>query len=362
VVTIAARKRLQLSAEFSQQLNFVALSNAHNLIRPISVDKLGLNSRSFGEYWLIVILEMHISNPINFAGRLIIHVGPHKTGTTSIQGALAKEYDRLQAAGILFPKAGRERNGEVLHLHHPLVLSLIGETPSNSRILSDLRNEIQDSNPHSVIISSEVLAREYLSSQVYRDLQRIFPNAERVWVAYLRKQDDLVMSRYAEHIKVGILSWPDNIRHVTRPEYLDHRLRLERLAYAVGDDKIVPVSFDAHKRDLMQSFFEACGVTPTEPMPHATRDNTSLPWRTLYFLRYANALPGPLRRFACRAIRGISRRIEGSNAHRILDARRPLTKQQAEEIRKRYAASNLWVEETYWDGASLLTSDFSDTK
>ena len=225
-----------------------------------------------------------------------------------------------------------------------------------------MADEIEASKPHTIIISSEVLAREYLSSQVSRELQGIFPEAERIWVAYLRRQDDLAMSRYAEHIKVGILSWPDGIRHVTRPEYLDHRLRLERLTYALGDDKIVPVSFDARKRDLMESFFEAGGLTPPEPMPHATRDNTSLPWRTLYFLRYANALPGPLRRFAIRVIRGVSRRIEGSRRRYLLDAKRPLKPRQAEELRKRFAVSNRWVEETYWGGAKFLTSDPSETR
>jgi len=311
---------------------------------------------------------MHIK-PIDFSGKLIVHIGPHKTGTTSIQRALDRDYERLKDVGILFPRAGRTRNGKTLHLHHPLILSLVGELsrhgeapPQHSKIISELRAEIQEAEPHSIIISSEILAREYLSSQVYRDLQSIFPKAERVWVAYLRKQDDLAMSRYAEHIKVGILSWPDGIRHVTRPENLDHRLRLERLAYAVGDDKIMPVSFDARKRDLMDSFFEAGGITPPEPTPEATRDNTSLPWRTLYFLRYANAMPGPLRRISRRAIRGLSRRVEGSKARGMLNAKHPLTEHQAKEIRNRYAASNRWVEETYWDGASLLTSEHDDTR
>jgi hypothetical protein len=307
--------------------------------------------------------------PVDFSGRLIIHIGPHKTGTTSIQRTLERDYKRLRDAGILFPRAGRTQNGETRHLHHPLILSLIGELsrageapPPTSEIVSELKTEIEEAEPQSVIISSEVLAREYLSSQVYRDLQSIFPKADRVWVAYLRKQDDLAMSRYAEHIKVGILSWPDDIQHVARPENLDHRLRLERLAYAVGDDKIIPVSFDGRKRDLMNSFFEAAGVTPPEPTLQATRDNSSLPWRTLYFLRHANAMPGPLRRIARRAIRGLSRRIEGSKARGLLNAKRPLTERQAKEIRDRYAASNRWVEETYRGGASLLTSEHGDTR
>lgn len=162
--------------------------------------------------------------PIDFSGRLVVHIGPHKTGITSIQRALAGEYERLRDTGILYPKAGRMRNGKMLPWHHPLVLSLIEELNRDggchlhySEIVSDMSEEIKETKPDTVIISSEVLAREHLSSQVFRDIKSLFPKAERIWVAYLRKQDNLAISRYAEHIKVGILSWPDSIRHVTRP-------------------------------------------------------------------------------------------------------------------------------------------------
>lgn len=35
--------------------------------------------------------------------KVILHVGTHKTGTTSIQAALAASRPALQAAGILYP-------------------------------------------------------------------------------------------------------------------------------------------------------------------------------------------------------------------------------------------------------------------
>ena len=301
---------------------------------------------------------------IDFSGRLIVHIGPQKTGSTSIQLVLDEEYERLREVGILFPKAGRNwiSNPEHKSNHTPLVMSLSGElffgnaAPETAKIVPDLKHEIDEANPHSIIISSEELARPYYSAEVLHDLKRIFPKAQRVWVVYVRSQDDLVLSHYAQRLRTGMLSWPDSIRHVMLPELLDHRLRLERLAYAVGEDKIVPVSFAARQGDLIESFFEAGGITRPSPLPWTSRANKSLPWRTLYCLRYANALPSPLRWRVRRIIVEWSRRIEGSRLRRLLDAKLPLTQQEAENLRTRYEASNRWVEETYWGGTRDLTS------
>jgi len=174
-------------------------------------------------------------SPLEFRGRLIVHVGIHKTGTTSIQGVLDAEYERLRDNGILYPKAGRGiKNEIVMPLHHPLILSLIDDNDQAAFFhIEALRTEIHEAAPTTVIISSEVLSREYLSSQVFRDIQRIFPEASRTWMIYLRRQDRLAMSRYAEGIKTGVVAWPDNIRHTLQPINLDHRLRLERLQHGV---------------------------------------------------------------------------------------------------------------------------------
>lgn len=298
--------------------------------------------------------------PLDFNGRLIIHVGTHKTGTTSIQKALDSDYDRLKRSGILFPKAGRYRNGALLHFHHPLMLSLLDEydQPASEHILS-LRDEISGAHPDTVILSSEVLSREYLSSQVFSDLRKIFPSAQKTWIVYLRRQDSLAMSRYAEHIKMGLLSWPDSIRHILRSDFLDHRLRLERLKHAVGDDEIVPVSFDAQKSRLMLSFFEASQLEHPNPLPESPKENVSLPWTTLYCLRVNNAFPAPVRRVGRRLILGASQRIFGTRAGHFISRAPPLSSKKSAEILYRYNASNRWVETTYWKGIRHLTNHLS---
>ena len=297
-----------------------------------------------------------------FQGRLIVHVGIHKTGTTSIQGALDAGYAQLRDSGILYPRAGRsQKDGTVETLHHPLIKSLIDEHDRTavSRIAS-LRSEIEDASPSTVILSSEVLSREYLSSQVLRDLQTIFPEASRTWVIYLRRQDQLAMSRYAEWIKVGLVAWPDGVRQALQPLYLDHRMRLERLQQAVGPDMIVPVAFDAAKTRLMASFFEAAGLDMPGALPSAPHANASLPWGTLQLLRIANALPGSGQRVARRAVYTLNRRLVSTRARRLLEWPKPLSPRQAADVRTAYDASNRWVEDTFWNGCRCLTASRQD--
>jgi len=299
---------------------------------------------------------------VAFRGRLIVHVGIHKTGTTSIQGALDAGYAQLRANGILYPRAGRFRKDETVEtLHHPLIKSLIDDDDrtAESRIAA-LRSEIEEASPSTVILSSEVLSREYLSSQVFRDLQTIFPEASRTWVIYLRRQDQLAMSRYAEWIKVGLVAWPDGVRQALQPLYLDHRMRIERLQQAVGQDMIVPVSFDAAKTRLMASFFEAAGHDMTGALPSAPHANASLPWGTLQLLRVANALPGSGQRFARRAVYAMNRRLAPTRARRLLEWPKPLSQPRAEDVRKTYDASNRWVEDTFWNGCRWLTASGRD--
>ncbi|WP_392967607.1 hypothetical protein [Streptomyces sp. LN245] len=41
------------------------------------------------------------------AGTRLLHIGPHETGTTSVQGALFAAKDAMAAHGVRFPAHGR---------------------------------------------------------------------------------------------------------------------------------------------------------------------------------------------------------------------------------------------------------------
>ena len=41
-------------------------------------------------------------------GTRLLHIGPHKTGTTAVQGALHLARERLAARGVVYPGRGRQ--------------------------------------------------------------------------------------------------------------------------------------------------------------------------------------------------------------------------------------------------------------
>jgi hypothetical protein len=97
---------------------------------------------------------------------LYIHGGINKTGTTSIQSFLSKNYANFLIDSILYPKTGRDE----MMQHHCFFSSIrIPEHPyfkpkkSFDDYISDLKDEIALHNPRKVILSSEIFCD--LSSQ-----------------------------------------------------------------------------------------------------------------------------------------------------------------------------------------------------
>jgi ABC-type polysaccharide/polyol phosphate transport system ATPase subunit len=102
--------------------------------------------------------KKNINLPSKIYKKIFIHIGTHKTGTTSIQSFLTENSDELMNSGVLYPLAGRVFGG-----HHNIAWKLLGDDRfdiKNGKI-SDFLNEINSSNVKNVVISSE--AFEYLS-------------------------------------------------------------------------------------------------------------------------------------------------------------------------------------------------------
>lgn len=298
--------------------------------------------------------------PIDFRGTLIVHVGTHKTGSTSIQAYCMENYDALRRGGCLYPRAGRtdDRERHTIN-HHPLLRSMIGDSPRPlDQQVAALAKEIAAANPQVVVLSSEILSREYLSAAPFETIRKLFPHARREWVIFLRRQADVLVSRYSEMIKTRDILWPHGIEMVDSPFYLDHRLRLEKLRYAVQDDTIKVLSFDAQKKRVLEAFFETCGLDVAADKDSGSyHRNTSLPWGTLHILRLTNRLPRPLERYARSAALLVGRTLANTPAGFLVSWGHPLSARAREAIAQRYRAGNRWVEEEYFGGAPVLDPD-----
>lgn len=89
--------------------------------------------------------------------KLIIHIGTHKTGTTSIQNALYASKEELKKAGFLYAKTDREPHPR-LHKHCSIYFAA-----SSGDALADLERqtlfeEFQNSGCHTMILSEEGLS------------------------------------------------------------------------------------------------------------------------------------------------------------------------------------------------------------
>jgi len=126
-----------------------------------------------------------------------IHIGTHKTGTTSIQGFLRNHSQRLQAAGIYVPVA---TTFEATSGHHNLPFDLLGDSrfdPSRGG-LQELIEELGQQQTAKAVVSAEDL--EYLVTQP-GDLARLeaamFAAGHTIrYLMFVRRADQYAESLY----------------------------------------------------------------------------------------------------------------------------------------------------------------------
>ena len=129
-----------------------------------------------------------------------IHVGPHKTGTTSIQWFLRENRAELLKHGYLVPESGNIHGG-----HHPLVRQLCGKNvPHNhSRAAAKFTEALARTVCEAVVISSEalegLLRRQECASAFFKHLREL--NLEPRIVVFPRNQPQLINSRYVEVVR-----------------------------------------------------------------------------------------------------------------------------------------------------------------
>ena len=145
------------------------------------------------------------------ARRLVVHVGTRKTGSTSIQDALARLAPALRERGIHVPSAGRSHAASARHAN--LLGSLTGFRYNAARGgWRELAEEIRASDAHSFVISDEALARtraKHVAAAIAAIRRLAADCALRVDViGYVRPQYQYLESFYAQDVKCGWVQRP----------------------------------------------------------------------------------------------------------------------------------------------------------
>lgn len=155
--------------------------------------------------------------------RLILHIGQHKTGTTSLQHQLAKHRPYLRSVGAIFPELPRWKYAHHALFPHffglercdPYVFRRLGDSPSRviaaSRAAWErVKKMVIKEDPLSVILSSETFFRAGIEEEMGRFasiLREVFDEIE--VVCYIRNPAELLVSLLSTQVQVrSQFEWP----------------------------------------------------------------------------------------------------------------------------------------------------------
>ena len=220
--------------------------------------------------------------------RLFLHIGHPKTGTTSIQTWFLANREALRSAGILYPTTGL--NDSAHRLLSPAFYAqrhLPNEAPA---VMHRLIREIESSSCSVVFISFEGFGLDHP-----RSLALLRELGEVTVIYYVRRQDHLAESMYAQHVRSFLRMeirppdlWLEQVFHC------DYLAVAERFATFFGADRFRLRPFEPTALaggDVVKDILNVMGVTPPSNLPPPTSRNETLRRSYLSFKRALNLLP-----------------------------------------------------------------------
>lgn len=225
------------------------------------------------------------------AKTIYLHIGTHKTGSTSIQRFLARADEALARQGILYPKTGRPTEGWSPYGQHKLQWAITeGGKAAEKRIWEDLRQEISAHPGRRVVISAEEFER-----CTWEEIQKVVDHFDRYSlrvILYLRPPVQFLRAAYAQRVKMGEdISFMQCVEEMLpRCNYLNLVSRWEQC------EKVESVAirlFDKVKEEpgLEASFAEVVGIDFDKVRSFVGLPaNTSPPVNVVRVIRWINRL------------------------------------------------------------------------
>ena len=218
-------------------------------------------------------------------GTRLLHIGPAKTGTTSLQSGFHYNRDALAAHGVHY--AGRGTQPRAAAGAVALGRRIAGHR-SGLEAWPSLVEEVNGSAARQVVISSETFARA--NDARAKDVIDAF-GADRTHVVItMRPLVDMLSSSWQQYVQTGSRTpydaWleemlnRDETVHGSQPEFWQ-KTRIDVLARRwsglVGPDRVTVISLARAPRDfVLRTFEELTGLPEGVLVPNPKSDNVSL--------------------------------------------------------------------------------------
>ncbi|WP_456427871.1 hypothetical protein [Rhodocaloribacter sp.] len=241
---------------------------------------------------------------------VFLHIGTHKTGSTSLQFFLDRAAPALRKQGVLYPRAGRSER--LWFAHHPLawVVLKTEETPAED-VWGDVKAEIAGWAGEKVVLSCEdfSLCNDAQTTEVVGPLEGFRVEV----VVYVRKPIDYALSAYKQHLASnGHRSLEEHLRDFA--ERCDYLSLVRRWEACAGVDAVRVRLYDKVRRSagVEADFAEMIGVDfePLAPFVGAPV-NVSHADDVLQTIRAVNRTARNVEKYAKsrRIVAGIARRM-----------------------------------------------------
>ncbi len=136
--------------------------------------------------------------------QLFLHIGAHKTGTTSLQNAFDASRNKLSKAGLNYPVSFDGRHG-----HHDLAVA-IRSNDSVDEISAHYRKTLSSKNHSTALLSSEEF--EFFSKPVeFGSLKEALSGFDVTILFWVRRQDKLLESEYSQHVTMEGAAYPGTL-------------------------------------------------------------------------------------------------------------------------------------------------------
>jgi len=261
--------------------------------------------------------------------KVILYIGQHKTGSTSLQTFLAQNSVRLMRHGILYPTvetqgaahmlartlAGKDTPGplpiNIREAHNALAFRMMNnhnparrippfhtELPGLEQMVLAVRRQIKQLTPKAVILCSEVFSNfctiDTVLIETLRDIfTGEFSNVEFQVYCALRRPDEHIAAWHSQRLKFG--EKPGRLKDKATPNYLntihfDYRAMLAPWLDIFSDCQFTIRNY----RDVLanggleQDFIKQSGVRFPRRLISTKRKNPSVPYALIEIARQAN--------------------------------------------------------------------------
>ncbi len=216
-------------------------------------------------------------------GTRLLHIGPHKTGTTFLQGALHHSRRDLAAHGVHY--VGHSRQQRAAAMAAVRGTPLPGRDEASMAAWPRLVAEVAGSTADRVVISSETFAGA--GAEQARKVAEAFGPRTHV-VITLRPLVRLLPSQWQQYVQswatVDYPTWLDSVLNQPPPSphtpsfWVRHRHDelVRRWADVVGLDRVTVVALDENDRGMILRSFESLLDLPAGLLTADGKSNRSL--------------------------------------------------------------------------------------